>query len=77
MRQMPKKVFKTAFCVCILSLLVYCLAGCTGPAAGETKEEVVRRHKRIYNNQALERQDDVDAILMIDRPSRLSDKIQR
>lgn len=77
MRQMTKKVFKAAFCVCVLSLLVYCLTGCTCPASGETKEEVVRRHKRVYNNQLLEMQNDVDAILMIDRPSRLSDKVQR
>ena len=67
---------RLVLCLFVLSMVVSCLAGCAG-APGLTAEEVHRRHVDYKTTSILQMQDDIDALLMIDRPSRLSDKITR
>ena len=62
------------FCVIVVALA---LTGCAMEAPGETKAEVERRHERILENNKLQAQDDLDALMQTDRPSRLSDKVVR
>ena len=60
----------------IVLLAVTVLAtGCAAP--GLTKEGVHRRHVETFRNDVWQLQDDIDAILMIDRPSRLSPMMVR
>ena len=61
------------FCV----VVALALTGCAMEAPGETKAEVERRHERILENSKLQAQDDLDALMQTDRPSRLSDKVIR
>lgn len=51
------------------------LGGCAAP--GRTSAEVHRDHMNTWQHDLWQMQDDVDAVLMIDRPSRLSDKFVR
>ena len=48
------------------------LAGCAQP--GETKAEVARRHDRIMRLNSEMMMNDLDKVLLLDRPSRLTDK---
>ena len=65
---------KTAFCLCVFSVL--CLSGCmNGP--GETSDEIQRRRVRVLKTNTSQIQDDVDAVIMLDKPSKLSDKPTR
>lgn len=52
-----------------------CLTGCSG--MGRTKQEVHRDHYNTVQHQLWQMQDDVDAVFMLDRPNRLSEKIVR
>jgi hypothetical protein len=60
------------FAVVALCLLGMLLSGC--PQPGQTDREIARRRDRVLqlNNQIL--LSDVDRALLLDRPSRLSDK---
>jgi hypothetical protein len=49
--------------------------GCAAP--GLTRKEVHRRHINTFRNDLWQMQDDIDAILMIDRPNRLSNMMVR
>jgi hypothetical protein len=49
-----------------------CMAG-----AGETKAEVARRHSHIMKSNMSLIQDDIDAILMLDKASKTSEKFVR
>ena len=51
------------------------LAGCAAP--GRTRAEVNQRHRDTIQNDLWQIQDDVDAVLLLDRPNRLSDKMVR
>jgi len=62
--------------VLILLVAVSLLAtGCASP--GLTKNEVHRRHINTFQNDVWQLQDDIDSVLMIDRPSRLSNMMVR
>ena len=63
--------------LCLLTVLIGALAGCAAGTPGETAEEVHTRHVGIIKTNWLEMQDDIDAVLMLDKPSRLSDKLIR
>ena len=80
MKAMKISVYlRPVFWTSVVLLLAAVLSGCalsTG-SAGETHAEVQRRHKRIYESSHLQLQDDIDAWLLMDRPSRLSDKVIR
>ena len=66
---------RLVLCLFLLSVVASCLVGCSAP--GLTSGEVHRRHVDSMKTSMLQMQDDIDAALMIDRPSRLSDKITR
>jgi len=51
------------------------MTGCAAP--GRTSAEVHRDHMNRWQHDVWQMQDDVDAVLMIDRPSRLTDKYVR
>jgi len=59
----------------VLAILVL-LAGCAG-SPGRTSSEIDRRHQRYIQTNWLQMQDDIDDVLMIDRPSRLSEMFVR
>lgn len=46
------------------------LTGCSAP--GRTKAEIHRDHMNVWHQGLLQIQDDVDTIMMLDRPDRLS-----
>jgi hypothetical protein len=65
--------------LCLLAAVALCIAamilsGCSWQQPGETSAEINRRHSRMLrlNNQMM--MSDVDKVLMLDRPSRLTDK---
>ena len=64
------RFFALAAAVCLLTTW---LAGCGGQP-GETRAEVSRRHDRVlrFNNETM--MSDLDKVLMLDRPTRLTDK---
>jgi len=68
---------RLVLCLFVLSMVVSCLLGCNAGAPGLTAREVHRRHVDTMKTGILQMQDDIDAVLMIDRPSRLSEKATR
>jgi len=67
-------------CVCkvilpvILLVLVFVLFGCSSSQPGETSAEGHRRHKRMARINQQEMMADIDAVFMLDEPSRLTEK---
>lgn len=59
-----------AFVLCALMLLP---CGC-GSYPGETAAEANRRHKRVVRTNTQAMRSDIDTVLMLDRPSHLSDR---
>jgi len=59
----------------VLVIVAACLIGCA--ASGEDVSAVKRRHQHIIWNNSQQIQSDVDAYLMLDKPSKLSDRIIR
>ena len=72
---MNKHVLKRVILVVFLMAVSMLMTGCAAP--GLTKQEVHRRHIDTFQNDMWQMQDDIDAILMIDRPSRLSNMMVR
>lgn len=58
----------------VACMLVTWLAGCGSGQPGETRAEVSRRHDRNHRLNAELMRADMDKTLMLDRPSRLTDK---
>lgn len=60
-----------AVALCLLGML---LSGCSWQHPGETAKEVSRKHDRALrlNNQMM--LSDIDRVLLLDRPSHLTDK---
>lgn len=67
--------FKALFFGLVICVISFCF-GCAG-TPGETVCEVNRRHRRVFNHAHLQLQDDVDALFLIDAPSKLSDYMAR
>ena len=67
--------FKCAVCLCLFAAILVSISGCAG--TGETASEVRDRHKTIMKSELRMVQDDVDAVLLLDKPTRLSDKLTR
>ncbi len=59
---------KTLVCLTVMALLVFS-AGC---APGLTSKQVHRRHYHTIQNNLWQIQDDIDAVFLLDKPSRLS-----
>ena len=75
MKNIISNFSRAILCLCVVAVILPCLVGCQGP--GETRAEIDRRHNRIIKTGWLELQDDMDAIFLFDRPTRLSDKFVR
>jgi outer membrane biogenesis lipoprotein LolB len=58
----------------VLCVLVFLLFGCSSNQLGETKEEVQRRHKRVLRTNHQEMMRDIDKVLLLDEPSKLTDR---
>ena len=75
-----KKMKSVSFSVCkailgiVLCVLVFLPFGCGWNQLGETTAEGHRRHKRVLriNNEAV--MGDIDRFLLLDQPSKLTDK---
>lgn len=68
--------FGVMVCFCILCVTALCLSGCfKGP--GETTSQVHQKHMRVINTSRRQMQDDIDSVLLLDKPSKLSDKVIR
>jgi len=63
-------------CLCVLCLTVACLSGCLS-SPGETSSEIHRKHMNVIKTNVLQMQDDVDAVLHLEQPTKLSDKYVR
>ena len=63
-------------CLCLLVVFAMVLTGC-GATAGETKAEANRRRGHIMKTNISLLQDDIDAVLMLDKPSKTSEKLVR
>lgn len=72
---MNKHVLMPVILVVLLVVVSVLATGCAAP--GLTKKEVHRRHMDTFQNDLWQMQDDIDAILMIDRPQRLSNMMVR
>ena len=74
MKSVSVSLFKVILAV-ILLVLVFMPFGCNSfSQPGETAAEGQRRHQRTARIDQQEMMADVDAVLMLDRPSRLTDK---
>ena len=60
--------------VVLLSLLFLAPLGCSMSQLGETSAEGHRRHKRNLRLSQQEAVTDIDQVLLLDEPSRLTDK---
>lgn len=70
------KTLKNLGICCLLIAIASAITGCAaGP--GETKAELDRRHDRVVKTNMLLVQEDLDAVFMLDKPSRASDKLVR
>ncbi len=58
----------------ILLVLVFMPFGCSSSQPGETAAEGHRRHQRMARINQQEMMADIDAVLMLDEPSKLTDK---
>ncbi|MCK5172625.1 MAG: hypothetical protein KAR47_04490 [Planctomycetes bacterium] len=63
--------------LCILAAVALFTTGCWMGSPGETSRQVHQRHVDVWKTNMLEIQDDVDAVLLFDKPSKLSDKAIR
>jgi hypothetical protein len=68
---------RSALMVGLVTLVGVVLGGCNLGTPEETAQEVNRRHRHIIWNDTKQIQSDVDAFLMLDRPSKLTDRIVR
>jgi hypothetical protein len=57
-----------------LCALVFLPSGCSFQQPGETVAEGHRRHKRVLRIQQQEMMADIDKVLLLDKPSKLTDR---
>lgn len=62
--------------LCLLVVFAMLLSGCMG-TPGETRAEANRRRGHIMRTNMSLISDDIDAILMLDKPSKTSEKLIR
>ncbi len=75
--EMMKSVFVSVCKVIlpvILLVLVFMPFGCSSSQPGETSAEGHRRHRRMARINQQEMMADTDTVLMLDEPSKLTDK---
>ena len=60
--------------VILLSILIFLPYGCSSRQMGETIAEGNRRHRRNLRLNQQSMMEDIDMVLLLDKPSRLTDK---
>ncbi len=70
------KYFGRVCYFCVLCLTFACVGGCLS-SPGETSAEIHRKHMNTIKTNTLQLQDDVDAVLHLEQPTRLSEKHTR
>ena len=60
--------------VILLSMIMLLPYGCSSKQMGETVAEGHRRHRRNLRLNQQEMMEDIDMFLLLDKPSRLTDK---
>ena len=73
MRSVSSILHKISLAI-ILCALIYVLSGCTFSQPGETVAEGHRRHIRNLRIDNQEMNSDIDKLLLLEKPSRLSEK---
>jgi hypothetical protein len=68
--KMMKRKYILGFLLFVFALW---LIGCSSQL-GETRAEVIRRHNRTIQINGQELMDDIDKTLLLDQPSKLTDK---
>ena len=72
------KSFSASVCKVILVVALFALVfitfGCNTSQPGETTAEGRRRHDRVARIKQQEMMSDIDTFLLIDQPSKLTDK---
>ena len=72
------KSFSVSVCKIILVVALFALVlmtfGCNTSQPGETVDEGRRRHDRVARMKQQEMMSDIDTFLLIDQPSKLTDK---
>ena len=67
-----------SICKVILSIILWALVfvafGCGSWQSGETVAEGRRRHKRVLSINRQEMMADIDKVMLLDKPSKLTDK---
>lgn len=58
----------------VLAVLALAPFGCNTAQLGETEADGARRHRRVHRINKSEFWADVDRVLLLDEPSRLTDK---
>lgn len=58
----------------VLVVLVLLPFGCNTAQLGETEAEASRRHRRVFRINQSELMADIDRVMLLDEPSRLTDK---
>ena len=71
---MMKKAFVVVISGVVLSALVFWFSGCKSDQLGETTAEGNRRHQRNLRLDRQEMTEDIDTALLLDKPSKLTDK---
>lgn len=60
--------------VILLSILIFLPCGCSPKQMGETAAEGHRRHRRNLRLNQQEMMEDIDMVLLLDKPMKLTDK---
>lgn len=71
MRLVKALLFSAVCSCCVL------FTGCAMQAPGETADEVTIKRKRVIRTSMKQLQSDLDIYMMLDKPSKLSDRIIR
>lgn len=71
---MMKKALVSVFLGFVFCSLIFVVGCCCCGQPGETKAEVNRRHVRAYSINHQEMKQDIDRVLLLDEPTKLTDK---
>lgn len=74
MKSVSISICKVVLAVLLCALTLLPCTGCSTSQLGETAAEGHRRHKRNLRINNQEMMADIDKTLLLDRPSRLTDK---